>query len=53
MSHKTLDPKFEEVKGKAKEAAGKVLGDKQLEVEGLVEKEVGKAKQVIDQLKKK
>lgn len=53
MSHETLDPKFEEVKGKAKEAAGKVLGDKQLEVEGLVEKEVGKAKQVIDQLKKK
>ncbi|EGJ27853.1 CsbD family protein [Streptococcus porcinus] len=45
MTEQKLDSKFEEVKGRAKEAAGKVLGDKKLEVEGLVEKEIGKIKQ--------
>lgn len=45
MTEEKFDPKFEEVKGSAKEAAGKVLGDKKLEVEGLVEKEIGKIKQ--------
>ncbi len=45
MVEEKFDPKFEEVKGKAKEAAGRVLGDKELEVEGYVEKEIGRITQ--------
>ncbi|VTS21971.1 CsbD family protein [Streptococcus pseudoporcinus] len=45
MTKEKVDSKFEEVKGRAKEVAGKVLGDKKLEVEGLVEKEIEKIKQ--------
>lgn len=45
--------KFEEMKGEAKEAAGKVLGDKKLEVEGLIEKELAKEKEFSGNLKNK
>ncbi|MFI3886287.1 CsbD family protein [Streptococcus parauberis] len=53
MTEDKKQAKFEEVKGEAKEAAGKVLGDKKLEVEGLIEKELGKEKESVEDLKNK
>lgn len=57
MTEDKKQAKFEEVKGEAKEAAkeaaGKVLGDKKLEVEGLIEKELGKEKEPVEDLKNK
>lgn len=41
-----LDAKLDQVTGSAKELAGKVLGDKKLEAEGLVDNLIGKAKDV-------
>lgn len=41
-----LDAKLDQVTGSAKELAGKVLGDKGLEAEGLVDNLIGKAKEV-------
>lgn len=46
-----LDAKLDQVTGSAKELAGKVLGDKGLEVEGLVDNLVGKAKEVAAEAK--
>ncbi|KHD44617.1 CsbD family protein [Streptococcus hongkongensis] len=43
--------KFEEIKGEAKETAGKVLGDKKLEVEGILEKGISKGKESLSDLK--
>lgn len=40
-----LDAKVDQLAGSAKETAGKVLGDKSLEAEGLVDNLVGKAKE--------
>lgn len=42
-----LDAKLDQVTGSAKELAGKALGDKGLQAEGLVDKLVGKAKEVV------
>ncbi|EGE53929.1 hypothetical protein [Streptococcus parauberis] len=53
MTEDKKQAKFGEVKGEAKEAAGKVLGDKKLEVEGLIEKELGKEKEPVEDLKNK
>lgn len=41
-----LDAKLDQVTGSAKELAGKVIGDKKLETEGLVDNLIGKAKDV-------
>lgn len=46
-----LDAKLDQVTGSAKELAGKVLGDKGLEAEGLVDNLVGKAKEVAADVK--
>lgn len=46
-----LDAKLEQATGAAKELAGKVLGDKGLEAEGLVDNLVGKAKEVAADVK--
>lgn len=47
-----LDAKLDQVTGSAKELAGKVLGDKKLETEGVVDNLVGKAKEVAADAKK-
>jgi uncharacterized protein YjbJ (UPF0337 family) len=44
--------RVEEVKGKAKEVTGKVLDDKGMEVEGNIQKNVGKAQAGYGDLKK-
>jgi len=47
-----IEGKFHEVKGKIKEAAGKLSDDPELEGEGLGEKIAGKVQQKIGQVKK-
>ena len=47
----SLEDKLQQATGAAKELAGKVTGDKNLESEGAVEKGLGKAKEVIDNVK--
>ncbi len=44
MSEEKFDAKLEQLSGSAKEVIGKLTGDKEIEVEGLVEKGIGKAK---------
>lgn len=46
-----LDAKLDQVTGSAKELAGKVLGDKGLAAEGLVDNLLGKAKEVAADVK--
>ena len=47
----SLEDKLQQATGAAKDLAGKVTGDKRLESEGAVEKGLGKAKEVIDNVK--
>ena len=47
----SLEEQLQQATGAAKELAGKVTGDKSLESEGAVEKGLGKAKEVIDNVK--
>lgn len=42
MNKDQVKGRIDEIKGKAKEVAGQILDDKDLEVEGLIEKNVGK-----------
>ena len=42
-----------EVKGAVKEEAGKIAGDPELEIDGQVEKQLGKAQQVVGKIEKK
>ncbi len=42
-----------ELKGAAKETSGKVLGDEELEAEGMVEKTVGKVQRKLGTLEKR
>jgi len=42
--------KSDEVKGRIKEAAGALTGDKQLKREGKLDQKVGKAKQVVEKV---
>jgi Uncharacterized protein conserved in bacteria len=42
-----------EVEGKAKEVAGKIIGDPKLQAEGMVEQGVGKAQQALGDIKDK
>ena len=46
-----LEEKLNQAKGALKENVGKLTGDKKLESEGAVEKGLGKAKEVIDNVK--
>ena len=48
----SLEDKLQQASGAAKEVLGKVTGDKSTETEGAVEKGLGKAKEVIETLKK-
>jgi uncharacterized protein YjbJ (UPF0337 family) len=47
-----LKGKFENLKGRAKQAAGSVTGDKELEAEGLGERIKGAVQEKIGQVKK-
>ena len=46
-----LEDKLNQVKGALKETAGKLTGDKKLEVEGVVEKTAAKVKDVAEDVK--
>ena len=43
--------RIEEVKGKAKEVAGEILGDEGMEAEGNIQKNVGKVRAGVGDLK--
>jgi uncharacterized protein YjbJ (UPF0337 family) len=51
MNKDQVKGKVEEIKGKVKEAAGVILDDKGMEVEGNVQKNVGKAQAGFGDLK--
>jgi uncharacterized protein YjbJ (UPF0337 family) len=44
---------IDETKGRAKEAAGKLTGDEELEREGKVDRAAGKVKEAVDKVKDK
>ena len=44
MSEDKISAKLEQLSGSVKEGFGKLTGDKEIEVEGIVEKGIGKAK---------
>jgi len=45
--------KLKELKGTAKEVAGRVTGDGELEVEGIIEKNVGKLQRGVGKIEKR
>ena len=47
----SLEDKLQQASGAAKEVLGKVTGDKRTETEGTVEKELAKAKEVLENVK--
>lgn len=47
----SLEEKLQQATGAAKEALGKVTGDKSTETEGTVEKNLAKAKEVLENVK--
>ncbi|HFR3977099.1 TPA: CsbD family protein [Streptococcus suis] len=51
MSEDKLNAKLDQLAGSVKEGLGKLTGDKDLEVEGLVEKGLGKAKELVEDAK--
>jgi uncharacterized protein YjbJ (UPF0337 family) len=48
-----MGAKSDQVKGKAKEAAGSLTGDEDLEAEGKADRRAGKAKEKLDHAKDK
>ncbi len=52
MNNDQVKGRVEEVKGKVKEVTGKVIGNKDLEVEGTVQKNVGKGQAAYGDVKK-
>ncbi|MSU87120.1 CsbD family protein [Streptococcus dysgalactiae subsp. dysgalactiae] len=51
MSEEKFDAKLDQAKGGIKEGAGKLIGDKELQSEGAVEKALGKGKEFVDDVK--
>ncbi|SDX01002.1 CsbD family protein [Thiocapsa roseopersicina] len=51
MNKDQVKGRYEEAKGKVKEVAGNVSGDKELEVEGNVQKNLGKIQAGVGDLK--
>lgn len=51
MNKDQVKGRYEEAKGKVKEVAGNVSGDKELEVEGNVQKNLGKVQAGVGDLK--
>jgi uncharacterized protein YjbJ (UPF0337 family) len=52
MNKDQVDGRVGEVKGKVKEVTGQILGDKPMEVEGNIQKNIGKAQAGFGDLKK-
>jgi uncharacterized protein YjbJ (UPF0337 family) len=48
-----MSPNKDEMKGRAKEAAGDLTDDKHLKREGKMDRASGKAKEIVDDLKEK
>lgn len=51
MNKDQIKGRYEEAKGKVKEVAGNVTGDKELEVEGNIQKNVGKVQAGVGDVK--
>ncbi|BBA93126.1 MULTISPECIES: CsbD family protein [Streptococcus] len=51
MSEEKFGAKLEQLAGSVKEGIGKLTGDKEIEMEGLVEKGIGKAKELVEDAK--
>ena len=51
MNKDQVKGRFEEAKGKIKEVTGNVVGDKEMEVEGNIQKNIGKAQAGVGDLK--
>ena len=51
MSEDKISAKLEQLSGSVKEGFGKLTGDKEIEVEGIVEKGLGKAKELVEDAK--
>ncbi|MGV3023627.1 CsbD family protein [Streptococcus suis] len=51
MSEEKFGAKLDQLTSSVKEGLGKLTGDKELEVEGLVEKGLGKAKELVEDAK--
>ncbi|CRI67243.1 conserved hypothetical protein [Thiocapsa sp. KS1] len=51
MNKDQVKGRYEEAKGKVKEVAGNVSGDKELEVEGNIQKNIGKVQAGVGDLK--
>lgn len=51
MSEDKISAKLEQLSGSVKEGFGKLTGDKEIEVEGIVEKGIGKAKELVEDAK--
>ena len=52
MNKDQVDGRVGEVKGKVKEVTGQILGDKPLEIEGHLQKNIGKAQAEFGDIKK-
>lgn len=50
MDRNCVEGKFKQVKGLVKEVFGKVMGDCEIEVEGLVEQQVGKFQEKVGEV---
>ncbi|HFI0301039.1 TPA: CsbD family protein [Streptococcus suis] len=51
MSEDKFSAKLDQLSGSVKEGLGKLTGDKEIEVEGIVEKGIGKAKELVEDAK--
>ena len=51
MSEDKISAKLAQLSGSVKEGFGKLTGDKEIEVEGIVEKGIGKAKELVEDAK--
>ena len=51
MSEDKISATLEHISGSVKEGFGKLTGDKEIEVEGIVEKGIGKAKELVEDAK--
>ena len=51
MNKDQVNGRYEEAKGKVKEVAGHVVGNKDVELEGIIQKNVGKAQAAVGDTK--
>lgn len=48
MTENKFDAKADQIKGTVKEGLGKLTGNKETETEGIIEKNTGKVKEILD-----